>query len=73
MEKNRNKWIFIRNGEVRGIFDDRKEAVKYFREILKKALSDFDKQEKSDEYDYAIIVPSMEFKQIEYRATYLGL
>ena len=70
--KNTN-WIFIRDNEVRKIFKDRKEAVKYFKELLKQTLKDFDKQDKSDEYDYPITIPQIEFYPIKEREAYLSL
>lgn len=72
MAKDTN-WIFIRNGEVRKIFKDRKEAVKYFKELLKQTLKDFNKQDTSDEYDYPIKIPQMEMKPIEEREAHLSL
>ena len=41
------KWIYVRNGEVREVFDSRKKAVKYFKALLKQTLKDFDKQDKT--------------------------
>jgi len=68
-----NKWILIRNGEVRNIFIDRKEAIKHFKELLKQTLKDFDKQDKSNEYDYPIDIPNIKIIPIEERESYLGL
>jgi hypothetical protein len=67
------KWIFIRNKEVRGIFNNRKEAIKYFKELLKQTLKDFDKQDKSNEYDYPIFIPETEIKPINERSADLSL
>lgn len=67
------KWIFIRNGEVRNVFLNRKEAIKYFKELLKQTLKDVDKQDKNDAYTYPIDIPKMEFKPIETREAYLSL
>lgn len=67
------KWIFIRQEEVRGIFDNRKEAVRYFKKMLRRTLSDFEKQDKIDEYDYSIKIPEMEFKPIHKRDAQLSL
>ena len=72
--KNKNKnWICVRNTEVIKIFKDRKEAVKYFKELLKQTLKDFDKQDTSDEYDYPITIPQIEFYPIQEREAYLSL
>ena len=75
MEQNKkeNKWILIRSGEVRNIFDNRREAVKYFKRILKQTLKDFEKQDKIDEYDYPIKIPEIEIKPIDWRPAYLSL
>ena len=67
------KWIFIRKGEVRGVFNNRKEAVKYFKEMLKQTLKDFDTQDKTDEYDYPIEIPEMLIKPLEERRAELSL
>lgn len=66
-------WILIRNGEVRNIFENRKEAVKYFKELLKQTLKDFDKQDKTDEFNYPIKIPEIEIKPVEWREAYLSL
>jgi len=67
------KWIFTRNGEVRGVFENRREAVKYFKGLLKQTLKDFDKQDKTNDYTYAIKIPLMEFKPMEERGVELSL
>ena len=67
------KWIYVRNGEVREVFDSRKKAVKYFKALLKQTLKDFDKQDKTNEYDYPIKIPQTEIKPIEGREAYLSL
>ena len=69
----KKKWIFIRSGEVRNVFKNRKEAIKYFKEMLIQTLKDFDKQDKSNEYDYKIFIPQMEFKEVETREADLSL
>lgn len=67
------KWILVREGEVRNIFDSRKEAIKHFKTLLKQTLRDFDKQDKSDEYNYPILIPEIEIKPVEERGAYLSL
>jgi hypothetical protein len=67
------KWILVRKGEVRNIFESRKEAVKHFKKLLKQTLKDFNKQDKTDEYDYPISIPEMEIKPIEEREASLSL
>jgi len=66
-------WILIRNGEVRNVFKNRKEAVKHFKRLLKQTLKDFDKQDKVDEYDYSIEIPEIKIKPVEWRKSYLSL
>lgn len=67
------KWVLIRNGEVRNVFDSRREAVKHFKKLLTQTLKDFAKQDRTDEYDYAIKIPSIEIKPVEEREAYLSL
>ena len=43
MKTAQMKWVLIRKGEVRNVFDNRKEAVKHFKELLKQTLKDYDK------------------------------
>ena len=66
-------WVLIRNGKVRNVFKNRKEAVKYFKELLRQTLKDFEKQDKTDEYDYPIKIPETEIKPVEERESYLSL
>lgn len=75
MEKEikEQKWILIRSGEVRNIFNNRKDAVKHLKELLKQTLKDFDKQDKSDEYTYPIEIPNTIIKPIDDRPSYLSL
>ncbi len=72
-KQKKQNWIAVRNYEVIKIFKDRKDAVKYFKEMLKQTLKDFDKQDVSDEYDYQITIPQIEFYPIKEREAYLGL
>jgi hypothetical protein len=73
MKDKNAKWILMRNGEARNVFENRKEAVKHFKELLKQTLKDFDKQDKTDEYDYPILIPETEIKPIEGRDAFLSL
>ena len=66
-KQEKPNWICVRNMEVIKIFKDRKEAV------LKQTLKDFDKQDTSDEYDYPITIPQIEFYPIKEREAYLSL
>ncbi len=72
VHKDKN-WIFIRDNEVRNVFANRKEAVKYFKELLKQTLKDFENQDKTNEYDYPIKIPTMCFMEVEERGAYLSL
>ena len=67
------KWILIRDGKVRNVFKNRKEAVKYFKELLNQTLKDFEKQDKTDGYDYPIKIFETEIKPVEERQSYLSL
>ena len=67
------KWVLIRNGEVRFVFENRREAIKHFKAMLKQTLKDIGKQDKTDEYDYHIDIPSTEIKPVDERDTFLGL
>jgi acylphosphatase len=74
MRNNQSQyWILIRNGRVRNVFKGRKEAVKYFKKLLNQTLKDFEKQDKSDEFDYDITIPEIKIKSVEEREAYLGL
>ena len=72
-DKLKAKWVLIRKGEVRNVFNNRKEAIIHFKSLLKQTLKDFDKQDKIDEYDYPILIPEMEIKPVEEREAYLSL
>jgi len=67
------KWVFVRNLEIRGIFNNRKEAVKFFKDMLRQTLKDLKNQDKTDEYNYSIEVPKMEIKPVEEREAEFGL
>ncbi len=73
MKNKKQSWILLRNGEVRNVFKNRKEAVKYFKELLEQTLKDFKKQDKSDEYNYPIKIFETEIKPVEWRESYLSL
>ena len=60
MIQEKPNWVAVRNNKVIKIFKNRKEAVKYFKALLKQTLKDFDKQDTSDEYNYQIIIPQIE-------------
>jgi len=67
-------WVFRRKESVRAVFKDRKEAVKYFKEMLKQTLKDFENQDKFNcGYDYKIEIPYMVFEEIDYRDSDMSL
>ncbi len=74
MEKTKEeKWILIRDEEVTNTFKNRKEAVKYFIELLEQTLKDFKRQNKTNEYNYPIQIPEIEIKPVKWRESYLSL
>ena len=70
---DKDYWVEIRNGEVRNVFESRKKAVGYFKKLLKQTLKDFEKQDKSDEYDYPIKIPEIKIIPMEERKSHLSL
>ena len=72
-KRKEQHWILIRNGEVRNVFNNRREAIKYFKELLKQTLKDFDKQDKNDEYDYPFKIFETKIKPVDERELYLSL
>ena len=71
-EKEQN-WILIRKGEVRNVFKNRRAAVNHFKKLLKQTLKDFEKQDKSNEYDYDFKIFETEIKPVEERKSDLSL
>ena len=71
--QNKLKWVAIRNYDLCGVFEDRKQAVKWLKGLLKQTLKDFDKQDKTDEFDYPIELFSLSIKPVDTRKEYLGL
>lgn len=73
----KNSWVIIRtinnDDRVIGVFENRKYAVKYLKQMLKQTLKDFDKQDKNNEYDYPFTINKIRMLPIEYREAYLGL
>ena len=66
-------WIVSRNNEVIAVFDTRKQAVYYLKEMLEQTLKDFAKQDRTNEYDYEITIPELKIFKIKRREAYLGL
>ena len=73
MNKKNCKWIAYRNQEACGVFDNRKEAVKWLKGLLRQTLKDFEKQDKTDEFDYNIEIHRLTIEPVEKRKEYLGL
>lgn len=65
-------WVAFRNKEPCAVFNTRKEAVVWFKNILKQVLNDFKDQDKTNEYNYNILFKEIEIKVIEQRPEYLG-
>jgi len=68
-----SNWIATRNGEPCGIFDNRKKAVIWIKELLKQTLKDLDKQDKTNEFNYQIEIPEYKIKEVKTRKDFLGL
>ena len=66
-------WVATRNGEVAGVFLNRKEAVKWIKKLLSQTLKDLSKQDKTDEFDYAIKIPEYKIEETKQREPFLGL
>ncbi|MHA1481874.1 MAG: hypothetical protein ACTSQA_00365, partial [Candidatus Heimdallarchaeaceae archaeon] len=67
------KWVAVRNGEPCGIFDNRKKAVRWFKDLLEQTLADFKRQDKFDEFDYPIEIPHLTIKPMHERTAELSL
>jgi len=67
------KWVAIRNNEICGVFENRKEVIRWFKELLNQTLKDCKNQDKTDEYDYPIEVYPIKIFPFEQRSTFLGL
>ena len=67
------KWAMIRNDKITNIFENREDAIKHFRKLLKQNLKDLKPQEHITEFDYEIIIPSFKILEVEERPAYLGL
>jgi len=66
-------WVATRDGDVCGVFMNRKESVKWMKELLSQTLKDLGKQDKTDEFDYQISIPKYEIKLVKNRKPFLGL
>jgi len=67
------QWIAYRDGEVCGIFENRKQAVKWLKGLLNQTLKDFENQDKGDEYDYKIEINRLVIEPYKERGEHLGL
>jgi len=61
--KKETKWVYLRDGEVCKIFDNRNEAILYYKEMLKQTLKDMENHNYNN-YDHSIKVKEFEFKPI---------
>ena len=68
-----NKWIAYREGEAIGVFENRKEAVKWFKGLINQTLKDLDNQDKTDEFDYNIEIKRIVIEPLIERGNFLGL
>lgn len=68
-----NRWVAYREGDACGVFENRKKAVKWFKDLLKQTLKDFEKQDKTDEFDYPIEIKRIIIEPIKQRKAFLGL
>jgi len=73
MENDIIKWVMLRDGLVTNIFQNRKDAIKHFKEMLNQTLKDLNNQDKVDEYDYSIEIPKIQILSVQERKSYLGL
>lgn len=65
-------WLATIDGMPCESFNDRKNAVRWFKDVLKQVLKDFDTQDETDKYDYNIEFRKIEIKCFDKRETYLG-
>lgn len=72
MTTKKEFWLATMDGNPCGSFTTRKKAVKWLKELLLQELKDFDKQDKTDEFDYDIKLSKIEIKRYVERETYLG-
>jgi len=70
--KDEGFWLVTRDKIPCRSFNTRMEAVKWLKKVLKQVLKDFEKQDKSDEYDYEINLKSIEINHYDNRKAYLG-
>jgi len=73
VKKKELKWVMMRGGKVSNTFENRREAVRYFKKILSQTLKDFEKQDKSDEFDYSFTIPEIKVMPVEEREAFLSL
>lgn len=70
--KDKEFWLATRGSIPCGSFKTRREAVKWLKGLLKQVLKDFDNQDKSDEFDYAIHLREIKIEVHTERKTFLG-
>jgi len=70
--KKKDFWLATRGGEPCGSFETRKDAIKWLKAILRQVSTNYDKQDKTDEYNYEIELKEIEIRRYESRQPYLG-
>jgi len=73
LKENKSSWIIVRDMEVCKVVNNRKEGIKYIKDLLKQTLKDLNKQDKTNEYDYEIYFPALSLQRVFERETFLGL
>ncbi len=71
--KKEKYWIATRNNQIQRIFRNRKEAVKWLKDLLKQTLEDFENQDKTDEFDYPISIKEIHIGEYDTRNPSLGM
>ena len=66
-------WVLIRKEEVVGVFNNRKNAVKHLKALIRQTLRDFNTQDKEDSFDYSFTIPETTIKPVKERKAFLGL
>jgi len=66
-------WIATRGDIVCSTFKTRKEAVTWFKELLKQTLKDYENQDKTNEFNYEISIKLLNISYVKYGPTWLWL
>ena len=73
VKENDDFWIATLDGVPCQEFPTRKKAVVWLKKILKQVLKDYDNQDKTDEYDYNIVLREVRITCVTRREPFLGL